>query len=212
MNPYQLRHYIRRLTGAIAGLLLAAGSSVAQPTGPVEVAEGIDYVRIGQAATAVASRPTVFDARLQPAPTATPAWATATGPTCIVMVDGEHAATWAQRLTARAANILLLAPTDAGTVADLTVSIGPAGVQRAVTAIEAGADLPTLAVPAIEKQRFDEASLIRRRQGDNTEAPNATPATTAPDETDRDAEPPVSDPMLQRAVQVLQGLRVLGRG
>ncbi len=202
----------RHLGGVFsAAILLAALTRGA----PVDLGHGLVYTDAESAAELAATQRAVIDLRFVPADIDVPAVVTSPVPSAkVVLLAGPSAASWIERLAARAPTLLLLAPADAGLASDLTVAVSAAEVREAVDAIAAGTDLVALTRPPVDKERFDESALVRHHNGD-LPADSADSAEDvpddAPDETPAKATTP-TDPMLQRAVQVLLGLKALGRG
>jgi hypothetical protein len=112
------------------------------------------------------------------------------------------------------ANVITLGPADTGIPADIVVPVDAAADRTAYDAYTQGTALSALISPATDKQRFDEAELIRR---DAAEA--AAKSAPAPAPTGRNGsrgrgssrETPVVDLLLQRAVQLHRSLLALGR-
>lgn len=214
---------------AWSGLVLLTGCWL-QPVNagePVVLTARIHYAQATPAAfgTHSTSAAQILDLRGQTVPADLAAWARAPGPLRLVLLDASATAAAADALAHRAGNVLTLSPTAAAIPGDLTVGVTPAEVSASVAAIAAGADIKVLALPTIEKRRFDESALVRRRHGDDEtsgpapepadpEAP-APPAAADPDPTNTDTTKPPpappNDPMLRRAVEVIQGLQALGR-
>jgi hypothetical protein len=97
--------------------------------------------------------------------------------------------------------LVLLAPATDKVAPDVTVKVSPAEDRRAYDAAEKGAELATLLSDYPDKPRIDEAYLEKEHIADS-EAPDV-PADKAP--------PPLTDKVLQRAVQLHRGLLALKR-
>lgn len=85
--------------------------------------------------------------------------------------------------------------------------------RRAYDALEAGTPVETLISGKIEKERFDEATLVQEfKNGNPDAAPPTPPDPTAPKPADAPVKPlPLIDRVLQRAVQLHQALLALRR-
>jgi hypothetical protein len=132
-------------------------------------------------------------------------------PLAVVLLRTDPAAGWLDALAGRSHRVITLAPIGAPSSPDVAVPATTAEVASALAAIRGGADLADLASPEIAKRRFDEAALVRRHNG---AAPSDPPAAAADndDETTSPSEAEITpDLMLQRALQILQGLNALGR-
>lgn len=225
----------RLLACAALALVVRFAAATEAPGEGLELAPGVRYL----APTAVPAAPPngseglVLDLRLPAAEgfeslaARLKIWVAATGPVRIVLLSAQTAPAWSAALERRAANVLTLAPSGVDPAPDITVDLAADQVEiLARLATAGGADLARLALPPVEKRRFDEAALVQRHQGTNSErnrtAPSAPPPE-APAEPESAAGPevpstaetppaPTSDPMLMRAVQVAQGLRALRRG
>lgn len=96
---------------------------------------------------------------------------------------------------------------------DVIVKSDAAADRRAYDALEAGTALEKLISGKIEKQRFDEATLVKEFKNGNSDAepppapdPTASKPAAAPEKT-----PAPVDRVLQRAVHLHQGLLALRR-
>jgi|GEM_PF-1732422 len=133
-----------------------------------------------------------------------------THPLSVVLLRSTSDPAWFTALADRSHRVILVSPIGTSSVSDVSVVVTTDEVSSAVQAIETGADLASLALPEIAKRRFDEAALVRRHSGTNDPAS----ALNGPVEAETDDAAPVAptpDLMLQRAVQILQGLEALGR-
>ena len=199
--------FCRRL---VAWVLLLGGARLLAVE-PVDIAEGIFYFRGTTAITDVAPANAVVDLRFVPPPALPPPWVKTAAQPVIVLLAGEDVPAWLALLEGRSAPVLLLGPTGTGPGLDLEVSVPAEPLGQVVAAIDAGTDVVALSQPVVAKRRFDEAALVRHHNGDEDE----TDAAASSDDENDDVEPsapPLRDPMLERAVQVIQGLRALGRG
>ena len=97
--------------------------------------------------------------------------------------------------------------------ARIEVKTDPATDRRAYDALDAGTPLETLISGKVEKERYDEASLVAEFKNGNLEAeppPEPDPTAPKPDEpTPKD--PPLVDRVLQRAVHLQQAMLALRR-
>lgn len=112
--------------------------------------------------------------------------------------------------------VITLAPAGTSLPADITVEVNPATDRRAYEAYDNGTTLTALIATPTDKQRFDEAELIRRDAIENATgkaAPASPPAPPPgrPGSRGRGTPPPLVDPLLQRAVQLHRSLLALGR-
>ncbi len=112
------------------------------------------------------------------------------------------------------AGVITLAPAGTTLPADIVVDVSAEADRRAYEAYERGTALTSLVTTTTEKQRFDEAELIRR---DAAEAAGKSPEPKTPPPPSRgrgrggQPPPPVVDSLLQRAVQLHRSLLALGR-
>jgi hypothetical protein len=99
--------------------------------------------------------------------------------------------------------ILVLAPVSKTVSPDIAVHVTGAQDRKAYEALEKGADVKSLLSDDPEKPRVDEAYLEKEHIADS-EAPESA--------SDKPAPPrPLTDPVLQRAVQLHRGLLALKR-
>jgi hypothetical protein len=111
-------------------------------------------------------------------------------------------------------SVITLGPAGSRLAPDIAVAVDAAADRRAYNAFESGAALNSLVEPVTNKQRFDEAELIRRESADNSA--KAAPPAPAPGRNGGrgrgpNREPAVVDLVLQRAVQLHRSLVALGR-
>jgi hypothetical protein len=97
--------------------------------------------------------------------------------------------------------LVLLAPATDKVAPDITVHVSPAEDRRAYDALEKGAEVGTLLSDYPDKPRIDEAYLEKEHIADSE----------APDVPADKAAPPLTDRILQRAVQLHRGLLALKR-
>ncbi|WP_221032985.1 hypothetical protein [Actomonas aquatica] len=210
-----MSHFLRSARLTALAVTVAATFATAAPT---ELATGLFYARGADITQVDPDTAAVLDLRLTPAPASAPAWATTTDQAPkVVLLAGPASTAWANLLTDRAPRVLLLGPTTEPTSAfDLHVAVLPDEISASIAAIETdGADLTALALPTVAKRRFDEAALLRHHNGDDEDEAEDSPAETAEEaetETTTDGSATPTDPMLERAAQVLLGLQALGHG
>lgn len=205
---------LRRAARSAFTWLLSLCFAAALGAAPVELSEGLWYARSADIADLPADADAVIDLRYALAPEEAPAWLnTASSRAQVVLLAGATASTWGADLESRPARMLLMSPADQADGADLQVSVSAAANEAAVAAINDGYDVSLLALPVVAKRRFDESALVRHHNGDDAESTEPAPTE---DTTVEVAEPETpaaapTDPMLERAVQVLQGLAALQR-
>jgi hypothetical protein len=171
------------------------------------------YVPLAELATAnlPADRARILDARAsstaEPSAELTTSLAAPSAPT-LLLLDDQPPAWLVATLATRPKRLLTLAARDyASPLADITVDTPRDADQAARDALaDPATGLDVLLSRNAAKRRFDEAALVEARSGNGpTRRPSSpTPATTS--ET-----PPPTDLVLERAVQIYQGLRALGR-
>ena len=209
----------RFLFALVFGLGLGRAESSDQPT---ILAPGIIYTQDLAVSAPPETHGIVYDFRTTPPEPERVASASQlnsdSAPLSVVLLGPDIAPETALAFAARSPRVILLAPIGSGANPDVTVPVTPAEVSAAVEAIRSGADLANQASPEIAKRRFDEATLVRRHHGATDpertpSAPAASPPAPGESAEAEPAAPPVPpDLMLQRAVQILQGLHALGRG
>ena len=223
---------MRKLFSTLVCLLACAASALAEEpvAGPpdrlTDLAPGLAYLRVhalGDATAALRASapasPLVLDLR----------YATASAESL-----GDLRAALAAR---QAGNVLLIlvSPATPAAVAEIIgrtsvpVTLGVPGSQpeprvvvrtdaahdrRAYDALDAGTPVATLISGKIEKERFDEATLVQEfKNGDPDPQPKETPDPTAPNTGPKAPEKPepVIDHVLQRAVNLHRALLALQR-
>lgn len=202
-------------------ILVLASIRAATPS-PVDLGEGLRYLRIVDAASVPdlsASTPLVLD--LRRAQGATPREMTglrtllgAAGPARFVLVSRETAPEVLQLLANRAPAVITLAAGSVNPSPDFSVGTAADEDLRAYDAYENGVKLDLLIQPPIRKNRRDEAAIIRNRANgpDGANGNNAAATEDPPPETAAEpAEPSLVDMVLQRAVHLHRGLKALGR-
>lgn len=196
--------------------LLAFGPLAARAAELVELDPGLAYLRVPDltapapavAAALAADRALVLDLRsTRASPEGAAALATALAarasraPLLILVAPGTPPPL-AAALDRLPPGALTLGVREAVPAPRLVVAQTSDADRRAVAALEAGTPLPTLLSGKVEKERFDEASLVReftdgRRPPRPAAAAPAAPAETAPALVDR---------VLQRAVHLHRAL------
>lgn len=198
-----------------------------------DLGEGLGYVRIKELDTApvpTASRPLVID--LRHATLTTPAAAgklqallAADGPPRFVLVSEATPPALLALLDARAPNVLTLGATSPALTPDIAVAATTEEDRLAYDAIDQGTPLAAIVRQSIEKERYDEAAMMRDH-ANGVPLPDAPPtpeipapippsaaeppaATTPAEGAAKAAAAPPVDAVLVRAVQVYQGLRAL---
>lgn len=203
---------------------LAALLALATPPGgraaPVDLGEGLSYLRVADATVLPETPPgpLVLDLRRARGGDVSrlAALLRSGGPLRFVLLGRETAGDVRALLAHRAASVITLAA-GPDIAADIVLeAITPADDLRAYEAHENGTDLTTLIQPPVNKARRDEASILRERANGNGAAQSRgaaaasedPPAEAAPTDP---AEPPLVDAVLQRAVHLHRGLKALGR-
>lgn len=131
-------------------------------------------------------------------------------PLSVVLLRSTAPAEWFNALADRSHRVILVTPISPHRAPDVAVPVTPDEVSAALHEIASGTDIASLALPEIAKRRFDEAVLVSRHRGSNDSVPS--PDEPVESESLEANSPPIPDLMLQRAVQILQGLEALGRG
>jgi hypothetical protein len=216
---------MKRFLLALCSLLLAVCLRATELT---DLGQGLSYLRIHSVAEASAALhkavsgagPLVLDLRY-------------------VTADEASAATLKQALAARPATaqlFILVSPATAPALAPaiatssaltlgapesvpapkVRVQTDAAADRRAYDALEAGTELSKLITGKIEKERFDEASLVKEFKDGNhgaEPAPPVDPTAPKPEATagKEPAATPPSDRVLQRAVHLHRALQALRR-
>ena len=202
-------------------ILLCAFAVLAPAAAPADLGQGLAYLRahsLADDAAAItaalpARTPLVLDLRY-------------------VTANGDSAAALGAALAGRAAGMqlfILISPTTPAAVAAVVsgeLTLGPTGTQpapkvtvrtdaatdrRAYDAHESGLALDALITGKIEKERYDEASLMKDFKNGNTAADGPPPG---PDPTKPGAPekvPTLTDRVLQRAVHLHRALLALRR-
>lgn len=206
---------------ALGSLLLAPGATATEPT---DLGQGLVYLRIhsvGQSAddlrkAAAGPGALVLDLRYATADETAPALvqtalaARPAGTPSFVLVSPATPAALAPVLTGSPA--LTLGAPGSVPAAKVVVQTDAATDRRAFDALDAGTELSKLITGRIEKERFDEATLVQEFKSGNHDAePPAQPDPTAKKaEADKEkAAPILTDRVLQRAVNLHRALLAL---
>lgn len=210
---------------ALCSLLLAPGATTAEP---IDLGQGLAYLRIHAVAQSAAdlrqaaagSGALVLDLRYATADDTAAGilqTALAARPTgALLMVLVSPATPKALTAVIITSSALTLGAPGSVPVAKVTVQTDAATDRRAFDALETGTELSKLITGRIEKERFDEASLVQEFKNGNRDAePPPPPDPTAAKDDDapaKDAPPPMLiDRVLQRAVHLHRALLVLKR-
>lgn len=195
-------------------LLLLSGAALAHASAPVDLAPGIGYVRIRSAAAAeisalqAARRPQVVDlrgARAGAMEAAAFAAALSSGPRThpiVILVGPETPPGMLPASLPRGSVTLGVATSQPPPM--VVIAQDPADDARAFAALDDGQPLAELIDGHWEKERFDEASLVREFENGNT-APEP-PLEPDPTAAGPKAPPPLRDRVLQRAGHIIQAL------
>lgn len=202
--------------------------------GVQDLGEGLGYVRIAQLDTAVVPPPAralVIDLRQATftAPAAVEklkALLATDGPPRFVLVSATTPPALLALLDARAPAVLTLGAASPALSPDIAVGTTPEEDRRAYEALVKGAPLAAVVRPSVEKERYDEAAMMRDHANGvpvpdspppvdaAAPAPAAPPAPAAEATPGEGADkakpaPPPVDAVLQRAMQIYQGLKAL---
>ena len=208
----------------VLGLLLPV---LAPATELTDLGQGLSYLRIGSLAASDAALreavsgtgPLVLDLRyttgsddalasLRAALTGHPA----TAPLFILISPATSPAI-AQAITASPAAVLTLGLAGSRPTPKVVVQSDPATDRRAYDALATGTPVATLISGKIEKEHFDEATLVKEFKNGNPDAePPPTPDPTAPKANDTaPKDTPLVDHVLQRAVHLHRAMIALRR-
>ncbi len=213
-------------------LVLGGASAVATSQPPIgrELLRDLAYVRL-DSADANPTSAQVIDARyaknVDASDVTTAAFFSAPPSRTLVLLGSDSPAWLQTALTRRSSQVITLAATASGIEADIIVDAPLADDRGAYDLLATATDdqLTALLGRNVHKRRFDENALLRSRQGDAPEDSADETATTESDDNEAQTPPEPTetteastpstavppDLVLQRAVQVYQGLRALGR-
>lgn len=215
---------IKSCSFLVLGLLLPV---LAPATELTELGQGLSYLRISSLAASDAALreavsgagPLVLDLRyttgsddalasLRAALTGHPA----TAPLFILISPATSPAI-AQAITASPAAVLTLGLAGSRPTPKVVVQSDPATDRRAYDALANGTPVATLISGKIEKEHFDEATLVKEFKNGNPDAePPPAPDPTAPKANDpAPKDTPLVDRVLQRAVHLHRAMIALRR-
>jgi hypothetical protein len=205
--------------------VLCSRSAAIEPT---DLGQGLAYLRIHSVSAAEAdlrkvlpsAGALVLDLRYATADESAPALVRSVltgrpaGSLLLVLVSPATPASLAPVIAASTA--LTLGAPGSVPAAKVVVQTDAAADRRAFDALDTGTELPKLISGRIEKDRFDEASLVQEfKNGDHDPAPPAPPDPTAPKSEASSAKekptPATIDRVLQRAVNLHRALLALKR-
>lgn len=214
----------RTLLPFLLALTLAARAlATAEVT---ELGDGLAYVRVRSLATAAETldavlpqgRALVLDLRAGQASVEDPAvlgtlLARRRGPSPLyILISPQTPEAFRVPLSRLPPGVLTLGIADAKPAPAVVIDQAPDADRRAYEALDAGTPLEKLVSGKIEKERFDEASLVKEFQNGNPYAeppPSPDPAAAKPAES---ADAAVTDRVLQRALHLHRALAALKAG
>lgn len=208
------------------GSLLLAPRSFSAPAGPVDLGHNLSYLRVHSLADSApqlrsalsAGRPFVLDLRYASAGDESLAVLRTAlarhprGTELFILISGATPAAVVEAVSQAPGACISLGATSTRS-ARIEVRTDPAADRRAYDALEAGTPVAALISGKLEKERFDEATLVQEFKNGNHDAePPAGPDPTAvrPDHPEPKAAPLV-DRVLQRAVHLHQAMLALRR-
>lgn len=214
----------RTLLPVLLAIALAARALAAVEV--TELGDGLAYVRVRSLATAAETldavlpqgRALVLDLRAGQASVEDPAvlgalLARRRGPGPLyILVGPQTPEAFRVPLARLPSGALTLGIADAKPTPAVVIDQAPDADRRAYEALDAGTPLEKLVSGKIEKERFDEASLVKEFENGNPYAeppPSPDPAATKPTEP-KDASP--TDRVLQRALHLHRALAALKAG
>lgn len=188
-----------------------------------ELGDGLAYVRVRSLATAAETlhaalpqgRALVLDLRFARASIEDPAalgslLASRRGPGPLyILVSPQTPDSFRVPLSRLPAGALTLGILDSKPAPRLVIDQPPEADRRAYEALDAGTPLEKLVSGKIEKERFDEASLVKEFENGNPYAeppPSPDPSATKPADS---ADTTVTDRVLQRALHLHRALAAL---
>lgn len=188
-----------------------------------ELGDGLAYVRVRSLATAAETlhatlpqgRALVLDLRFAQASVEDPAalgslLASRRGPGPLyILVSPQTPDSFRVPLSRLPAGALTLGILDSKPAPRLVIDQPPEADRRAYEALDAGTPLEKLVSGKIEKERFDEASLVKEFENGNPYAeppPSPDPSATKPADS---ADTTVTDRVLQRALHLHRALAAL---
>lgn len=195
----------------IFSLLLAFALPPAASASPVDLGEGLRYLRVSDLAAVpeeIGDAPLVVDLRRSGGGNTDrlEAILRSNGAVRFVLLGKDTAPDIRRFLGSRSAAVITLAVQGVDPDADVVLNTSPEEDLRAYDAHENGRELALLIQPPVRKTRRDEAAIVRDRVNGRGAAQAENPSA----ESDN-GEPPIVDMVLQRAVQLHRGLKALGR-
>lgn len=204
----------------VACLRAAAGQGLG--AGPIDLGQGLSYVRVHSmvsdeasvASALAANNALVLDLRYTVGARENGnaffrALATHTGPAPLfILVSPSTSGAVGEILAASSVKFITLGTKDALPTPKVVVNQAADADQRAYEALESGMPLAALLSGKIDKSRYDEASLMKDFRSGNTDAePPAPPDPTAKKDDDAKKAPVLTDRVLQRAVHLHAALQ-----
>ncbi len=216
-RPYK----IQKLRALGLTLLFSVLSPPSSATELTDLGQGLAYLRLNDYATvekAVASnlpenRALVLDLRHAIAGEEEAGrFATALAPRqaaapLLILVGPGTPSVFAAALAKPPTGVLTVGVKESVPAPAVIVAQSPEADRRAYDALETGVPLAALINGKLEKDRFDESVLVREfANGSRTAQPPAEPDPSAPRKDPADAPPPLTDRVLQRAIQLHRAL------
>ncbi|MEN9402763.1 MAG: hypothetical protein RL091_1466 [Verrucomicrobiota bacterium] len=218
---------IRKLAGGLLAMLALSCVLPVPRTGAAELTDlgqGLGYLRVHSLDAALkplaGSGALVLDLRQSSiSPETSAAFRSALsnratpGSPLFVLVGPSTPATFVQSLPK---DIITLGISSTQPAPRVIVDQTPEADRLAYDALEAGTDVNELISGRIEKERYDEASLVQEFKGGNLDAhpplkkPSAAGGTTLPEPDQKNER--LTDRVLQRAVHLHRALQALKRG
>lgn len=214
--------HVRALRALLATCCAALALAARAASAPVDLGEGLTYLRVhsvGESAAAVKSalasgRATVIDLRYASTSVEdAAALSAALGPRnsrtpLLLLVSPQTPAALLPTLTPLRPGVLTLGIAGSRPAPAVVVEQPADADRRAYDAFDTGAKLGDLVSGKIEKERFDEASLVQEfKNGNAHAAPPPTPDPSAPPAEEK--IPALTDRVLQRAIHLHRALAAL---
>jgi hypothetical protein len=205
-------------------LALFVVATCARGAGPVDLGQGLNYVRVHSlvadetavTAALTANNALVLDLRYPAAAQENSeaflrALAKHTGPAPLfILVSPATPVALAESLTASSVKYISLGVRGSVPTAQVLVVQTADADRRAYDALESGLPLADLLSGKIDKSRYDEASLMNDFRNGNTEAqPPTPPDPNAKKDDDAKKAPVLTDRVLQRAVNLYSALQAI---
>jgi hypothetical protein len=185
---------------ALTSVLGASASSPAPPAAPLDLGQGLSYVRLrhgpddsGPLKAAWPARALVVDLRY-PQGDSTRVFAIdmpARPPTSalFVLIGPGTSEDAVRALRALAPNLVTLGPAGPGLAPDVALAVKPEADRRAYDALDAGTPLETLIGEKHSEPRFNEAALAREHENGDTDEADGEADTGGQDDSAPDAKP-----------------------